>query len=396
MTQHILQDPETGEMSFQRHGQLMGSVVSFPVLCIANATVCRMAMEFGMGLIRGQGLKLSQLPLSINGDDAVFRTTYAGYKAWERLASSIGLTPSLGKVYRSRYFLNINSTNFNYAEDGFYSRLDTKELVRFEQVRYVNLGIMMGMKRSGGKVDIAEDDIKKQDSVGSRAHELIREAPSDLGEKLLCKYLSYNSDALKSVSGIPWFIPAGLGGFGLPIIGRYRPSDIDLRIARKIHNHPELFKFPSKPKSASWYTWDYALQRTSDVSESDLLSTMAMEFSGDLVSLDDVRGWLCVESLFLAPDKLYRSVKPNVLRSAAMRALRRRANVWRFALTEKSVRVPEPYNIENFPPIDEDLSVYAVIPSFGERVTTSVCLLDFYMKSKGSLPGSSETGTSCD
>jgi hypothetical protein len=87
------------EPIYQTRGQLMGSLISFPVLCVANA--CTLA------IVRKQ--QISELKALINGDDILFRSSDKVYKSWWRVASQMGLIPSVGKNYVFPDFGSINS-----------------------------------------------------------------------------------------------------------------------------------------------------------------------------------------------------------------------------------------------------------------------------------------------
>jgi len=87
--------------SEQERAQLMGSVLSFVFLCITNGAVMRWTKE----VTDHRPYKLDDLPVVINGDDAVIRLAHFGKKHWEDIANFCGLEPSVGKVYFSTEFL---------------------------------------------------------------------------------------------------------------------------------------------------------------------------------------------------------------------------------------------------------------------------------------------------
>nr|UQB76049.1 RNA-dependent RNA polymerase [Flumine narna-like virus 40] len=87
----------------QQNGQLMGSVSSFPVLCLANYALCRMAMELNPKDWRG---------LLVNGDDCVFEAHEYTYHEWIRLGNLMGLKPSAGKVDYKKAYIQMNSRSF--------------------------------------------------------------------------------------------------------------------------------------------------------------------------------------------------------------------------------------------------------------------------------------------
>jgi len=119
-------------MKPQTEGQLMGSIVSFPFLCIANAALCRLAMEEADG--KKYRITGNKCPLLINGDDCLLRGSKRLRPIWESFCSLAGLSSSVGKTYFSRSFCTINSEIFeiDHRTGLWYSR------------KYVNLGLVFG------------------------------------------------------------------------------------------------------------------------------------------------------------------------------------------------------------------------------------------------------------
>jgi hypothetical protein len=86
----------------QTNGQLMGSLLSFPILCLANAaTLAHLLNE-----------DLDEIEACINGDDILFVANLRQIKRWKKIASGFGLIPSIGKNYCSNDFGTINSQLF--------------------------------------------------------------------------------------------------------------------------------------------------------------------------------------------------------------------------------------------------------------------------------------------
>nr|WLV75612.1 RNA-dependent RNA polymerase [Heterobasidion ourmia-like virus 1] len=83
----------------QQSGQLMGNLLSFPLLCLLNF----LAFKF---VVR------RNVPLRINGDDIAFRATPAEFDAWSQSVGASGLTLSKGKTLIHRVFFSLNSTFF--------------------------------------------------------------------------------------------------------------------------------------------------------------------------------------------------------------------------------------------------------------------------------------------
>jgi len=251
----------------QRNGQLMGSIVSFPILCMANAALCRMACEIGAD----RKFTLADCPLLVNGDDCLFRTTMEGYKAWQDAGKIMGLSESIGKTFTSKSYLNINSESFLYLPDGKRTVMVVRDGVPVRRpqpymaVPFVNWGLILGLKRSAGFGDEKEKMtgvfLVDDQGFAMRARELVEKAPEDMQSAVFKRFLNRHWDRLHQVR-LPWYIPTRLGGIGLPIVRGtgaktgvgscantmnfgpasygilYGPSGLDLSCARWIaHNH---------------------------------------------------------------------------------------------------------------------------------------------------------------
>jgi hypothetical protein len=80
-------------------GQLMGNLLSFPLLCLTNYLALRYAIP-------------RHIPLRINGDDIVFRCTLAEAQYWMKVVREAGLTLSMGKTLVHERFFSLNSAFF--------------------------------------------------------------------------------------------------------------------------------------------------------------------------------------------------------------------------------------------------------------------------------------------
>lgn len=96
----------------QSTGQLMGSILSFIVLCLGNATICSLAIK------ENEFKTLRELPLLINGDDGLMLSDDRVYSLWKSWSNCVGLDPSIGKVYKSPNFAVINSQLFYKSKSG--------------------------------------------------------------------------------------------------------------------------------------------------------------------------------------------------------------------------------------------------------------------------------------
>lgn len=225
LTRHTL---VKGEMSgIQTKGQLMGSITSFPILCIINAAITRYAIELGTQKL----VKLHKCDAMFNGDDVLFKSNRHSMEWWRMIIAKVGLEESIGKTYYSREFVQINSTNFIVKATG-----------GVELVKYVNSGLLKGMKRSGGQVEVSNEE---GITIGQNYRELLRMAPQRLYEQCHNGFFKANQEAVNTFKkyNIPWHVPEWLGGAGLT--GFKEPTHLDRCMAQKI-----LFNWKNKnPRS---------------------------------------------------------------------------------------------------------------------------------------------------
>lgn len=92
-------ETESG-LSPQVAGQMMGNLLSFPLLCITNF----LAFKYAIGN--------RIVPLRINGDDIVFRCTPKEADRWMTVVRDAGLVPSRGKTIVNEKYFSLNSTFF--------------------------------------------------------------------------------------------------------------------------------------------------------------------------------------------------------------------------------------------------------------------------------------------
>jgi hypothetical protein len=223
---HEIEVPGTAEHTTeyvgkpQVWGQLMGSIMSFIVLCVINFAVVRYSLE----IAENRHYSISDVPCMINGDDGLVRSAPTFYRIWEEVASIAGLNPSLGKTYSHDSYVNINSTSFDLLPSG-----------KFHLIPYVNMGLVNGMTRSGGFA--AGSTINKDlivasldphiPTIGARHHSLIKSCPYAMRLRVHSMFLKKNSEFLKDIY-VPWYIPEKLGGLGLmPLVNYDYEGDID-------------------------------------------------------------------------------------------------------------------------------------------------------------------------
>jgi hypothetical protein len=86
-------------------GQMMGSLLSFPLLCLQNFLAFRWA----------RASCARRLPLLINGDDILFQSDEAFASRWMDVVASVGLKVERSKTSISLEFGSLNSTLFRWS-----------------------------------------------------------------------------------------------------------------------------------------------------------------------------------------------------------------------------------------------------------------------------------------
>jgi len=121
----------------QTTGQLMGSTLSFPILCSVNLVCYWMALEEYLD----RKVKLEDLPVLVNGDDILFRTNPEFYELWQSKIAMVGFTLSLGKNYVHDELLMINSQMFRYVISP----------EKFIPLGFYNTGLLTGQSKVTGR-----------------------------------------------------------------------------------------------------------------------------------------------------------------------------------------------------------------------------------------------------
>lgn len=159
--------------TLQRKGQLMGSLFSFPILCVINFAVNRFYHERKAG----RHLDLSEVPVIINGDDNLSLMPEEDFTDWLDAIGQVGFRTSVGKNYLAKEFAFLNSKFFRisgvlmspeYLEDetdemsgGRWIRTDIRER------NYFNFGILTGEKK--GSSDFKPEDLHFREDLAGPA-----------------------------------------------------------------------------------------------------------------------------------------------------------------------------------------------------------------------------------
>jgi len=104
--------PPGGSPVRLRTGQLMGNLLSFPLLCIVNYLAFRYYAKVG-----------PEIPVRINGDDIVFRAAAPVARRWMDGVVGSGLTLSVGKTLVCPQYFTLNSCLFRGRRSGLPVRV---------------------------------------------------------------------------------------------------------------------------------------------------------------------------------------------------------------------------------------------------------------------------------
>lgn len=235
----------------QQNGQLMGSPLSFPVLCIAN-----LALYLLVRSITRPDASLEDLmdAVLINGDDMLYIGTEEEWKLHHEFGSWFGLAMSPGKAYKHKVYANINSVCSHY---------DLRWESTPKVIPFLNVGLMLGNHKVLGKVEsggkaltkvkftseiaLSRDDVKTGAPVSACFNEVVNGALPGRQADIAKMYISINGDAIKAECwGRNLFLPTSVGGLGqtAPLGFRTKVTDEQVALAQIIWAK-EPYKVPS-------------------------------------------------------------------------------------------------------------------------------------------------------
>lgn len=156
------------------NGQLMGSILSFPILCLANLGLYLHVNEDNH---RGWKSWEKLRHVLINGDDMLYTADEDTFNDHIHLGGKIGLKMSSGKAYSHRSYANINSTSVVYD----LRRLKDLSFKDFEAgvegkwslygpgtesprlIPFLNVGLALNRHKVQGRTDEQKDlDLEKK------------------------------------------------------------------------------------------------------------------------------------------------------------------------------------------------------------------------------------------
>jgi len=204
----------------QKWGQLMGSIVSFPVLCIANAATVVLAYR----MTYKRWPILARLPFLVNGDDLGGLWPRPMIDNWMDSSSRFGLIPSIGKNFVHRNYMTINSQLFSDTYHHVDCRLVPQargaRLCRIRQVPWRCLFATGSRSIAAEKEDQKVHD-ENDYGLGGLDKQLdycLSAFPYSSWERVREIFIDRRWQLLNDqFSGISWSVPCDYGGPGLHV-----------------------------------------------------------------------------------------------------------------------------------------------------------------------------------
>lgn len=213
----------------QQNGQLMGSILSFPLLCMINAAMFRMAVEEYYSY---QGAKYDislkeceeMYGLRVNGDDILFCAPDELIEIWSNLVAEVGLILSLGKNYVHPNIFTINSQMIEVKKDRMIL-----------EHNYVNLGLFKPDENEYSFFRTC-DKVQQRLYKGQTGQRL-----ENIHEVLIYKW----SPILRGLSrrfrySFNWYLPRHVGGLGLQSFEPIKATIYQRRIATALLTRSSL------------------------------------------------------------------------------------------------------------------------------------------------------------
>lgn len=204
---HLVSYPKVAGVTLpdvlQKNGQLMGSVLSFPVLCLANLglylTVRQRTHEWAP-------LKNLLGSVLVNGDDMLYIGSKDEWNLHTELGERIGLKMSVGKAYYHSAYANVNSTSVTMN-----LKDETSTPV---EIKFLNVGLLVGRHKVLGKV--GSDDGPVKSPITAVIDEVVRGSLPGKQAEIFKLYNSmHRQEILEELQGRNLFLPQILGGAGV-------------------------------------------------------------------------------------------------------------------------------------------------------------------------------------
>lgn len=195
------------------NGQLMGSILSFPILCLAN-------LGLFLAVTRADSRSLSERlrGVLVNGDDMLYVAAPSLYEEHMHLGKKCGLELSVGKSYVHPTFASANSTCFHAPLDQaprFNSAFTTASV---RQINFLNTGLFFGNGKVMRVDSIAGSDVQGMGRL-SVLGTLLSGCHSQRQELDLSKmyFALHRAEIQVEAGGRNYFIHRSLGGCGATV-----------------------------------------------------------------------------------------------------------------------------------------------------------------------------------
>jgi hypothetical protein len=203
-------EPEEGAPDLrpcrQLNGQLMGSTLSFPILCIVNFCVAWLALFPHVQDYR-------KIPILVNGDDILFRCRESQYTTWCDHIKNAGFRRSVGKNFAHVDKIFINSQPWIARKRSDF--LETK-LCEFEYLPFFNPGMLYGQSKVAKKPSVEGESGGTYQALYSLQPEAVSGAQNR--ERAVRRFNSIHREHLKHASANGFFsyhAPRELYGLGM-------------------------------------------------------------------------------------------------------------------------------------------------------------------------------------
>jgi len=243
---------------YQINGQLMGSTLSFPILCIVNAICYWMAFEE----YHSKEIDFKDLPVLVNGDDILFKADMRFYEIWKKYITKVGFKLSLGKNFFSKDFFTINS------------KLYTKS---FKVIPYINIGLLVGSSKLSGGLS------KELSPIWDDYNKLMLDIPKPLVPYLHRRFVHYHKSMISKLTDngkYNLFLPKFLGGLGLnPHVVPYKITNYQKYFASYL-----FAKYSSDVSSGNFKSFNIGLVKSTNsliLSYDKKIGLKDLEFSLD-------------------------------------------------------------------------------------------------------------------
>nr|QRW41668.1 MAG: RNA-dependent RNA polymerase [Patollo virus] len=230
-------------LGVQGRGQLMGSYLSFPFLCLLNYLCFKFSIR-------------RKVPLKINGDDIVFRCTLEEKERWVANVRRSGLVLSLGKTMVHPRFFTLNSQLFRATPVGVSAVTFFRSKAYFtcpetaDAIAGQLQSLVVGSPGSNAKDEIQAAFLRR---VTKKLHWSMMSLTRDLGARVSRKVLRPSGlyDREKFYLGLP--PPRPPKGPVLP--GAFRKVALSYGASRKKSQRIEEQLFFRELSEMTWLGW---------------------------------------------------------------------------------------------------------------------------------------------